>query len=311
MKRVLTAAVLIPVVLAILFKAPLWLFSLVVAAIIVLALHEYLGIVKAAGVQPFRLPTYVVSLLPIGFFLYSFFFTSRHGYLAVPAYAGSFLPDHWFGLLAFGALIFGIPLVLRKDLAMGLASVAASLFGVVYISLPLSLLVDLQVNFIPILTMTLLFSVWAGDIAAYYVGKNFGRNKLAPIVSPNKSREGAAASVVASAAMACLVLHFDREIMDFLFRLEGVDSHLRQVFADLTPRVSVRHALTLGILTNVAAQFGDLFESALKRGAGVKDSGTLLPGHGGLLDRIDALLFAIPVVWYYATQTRILTKIWE
>jgi phosphatidate cytidylyltransferase len=72
--------------------------------------------------------------------------------------------------------------------------------------------------------------------------------------------------------------------------------------------VPTTHIVCLGILANVAAQFGDLFESALKRGAGVKDSGTLLPGHGGLLDRIDALLFAIPVVWYYATQTGLLLK---
>jgi phosphatidate cytidylyltransferase len=77
-------------------------------------------------------------------------------------------------------------------------------------------------------------------------------------------------------------------------------------FSFLKPPTSVPapwHVLIIGILTNIAAQFGDLFESALKRGAGVKDSGTLLPGHGGMLDRIDALLFAVPVVWYYANLT--------
>jgi phosphatidate cytidylyltransferase len=79
----------------------------------------------------------------------------------------------------------------------------------------------------------------------------------------------------------------------------------------MAPPIPLIHILCLGIATNVAAQFGDLFESALKRGAGVKDSGNILPGHGGILDRIDALLFAIPVVWYYAVQTRLLHKIIE
>ena len=311
MKRVLTAVVLIPVVLLIVFKAPLWLFALVVAAIIVLALREYLGIVKAAGIKPFGWLTYAVSLLPIGFFLYSYFYTSRHGYFAVPDYAGHFFPTHWFGLLAVGALIFGIPLVVRKDLAMGLAAAAASLFGVLYIGVSLSLLISLNANFIPTLILFLLLSVWAGDIAAYYVGKNFGRHKLAPIVSPNKTWEGAIASVVASVLVAWLIMHFNPEIMDLSLRLDGVNANLRHAFSASAPRISAVHALALGILTNIAAQFGDLFESALKRGAGVKDSGTLLPGHGGILDRIDALLFAIPVVWYYATQTGLLTKMWD
>jgi phosphatidate cytidylyltransferase len=311
MKRVLTAALLIPVVLLLVFKAPLWLYALVVAVIIVLALREYLGIVKAAGIKPFGWLTYAVSLFPIGFFLYSYSYSSRHGYFVAPDYSGPFFPIHWFGLLAVSTLIFGIPLVIRKDLTMGLAASAASLFGVIYIGLSLSLLISLEANFIPTLTLLLLLSVWAGDIAAYYVGKNFGRNKLAPIVSPNKSWEGAIASVVASVGMAWLVLHFNREILDFVFRLEGANAHLRQLLAGFSPRVGLRHALPLGILTNVAAQFGDLFESALKRGAGVKDSGTLLPGHGGMLDRIDALLFAIPVVWYYATQTGLLTKMYS
>src|SRR6185312_6447496 len=227
MKRVLTAVALIPVVLLLVFKAPLWLFALVVAAIIVLALHEYLGIVKTAGIKPFGWLTYVVSLFPIGCFLYSFFYASRGGYLVIPPYAEAFFPYHWFALLALCVLIFGVPLVLRKDLGMGLAASAASFFGVVYIGVSLSLLIALAASFSPILTLLLLLSVWAGDIAAYYVGKNFGRKKLAPIVSPNKSWEGAIASVLASVAVAWLVLHFAREIMDFALRLHGISAPLR------------------------------------------------------------------------------------
>src|SRR5262249_42784887 len=146
-----------------------------------------------------------------------------------------------------------------------------------------------------ILVILVLFSVWAGDIAAYYVGRGFGKHKLAPVVSPNKSWEGAIASVIGSIALTALVFHFQRQINGLLreeYWLFPYPSWGRQP--------SWVQIVLLGILTNVAAQFGDLFESALKRGAGVKDSGTLLPGHGGVLDRIDALLFAIPVVWYYA-----------
>jgi phosphatidate cytidylyltransferase len=298
MKRVLTAVLLIPVVLLIVFKAPLWLFALVVAAIIVLALHEYLAIVEAAGIRPFKLLTYIAALLPILSFLYGM-------------YRGDFpwiRSVDWGMLVPLMVIVFGVPLVLRKDMSQGLASVAASVLGVLYIGLSLSLLVNLQNDFQIILFLFLLFSVWLGDIAAYYVGKNIGRHKLAPVVSPNKSWEGAIASVLASVTVAFMVMHFRPQIMDFLMRINGADAHTRALFAPMSGPVPTTHIVCLGILANVAAQFGDLFESALKRGAGVKDSGTLLPGHGGLLDRIDALLFAIPVVWYYATQTGLLLK---
>jgi phosphatidate cytidylyltransferase len=305
MKRVLTAVALIPVVLAIVFKAPLWLFALVVAAIILLALHEYLGIADAAGVKSFRWLAYVCSVLPIALFLYAVIVSSfpgqgRHYWFYSPEGA---LNYSWWNLALLSPVIFGIPLVFRKNLAGGLASAAASIFGIFYIGASLSSLIALRSDGVEsILLVFVLFSVWTGDIAAYYVGKNFGRHKLAPVVSPNKSWEGAVASVVASVGMAFLVLHYRHQLNSWFspagsFRFDFGNSY--------TPlgSVSVRHVIVLGILTNVAAQFGDLFESALKRGAGVKDSGALLPGHGGMLDRIDALLFAIPVVWYYANLT--------
>jgi phosphatidate cytidylyltransferase len=152
-----------------------------------------------------------------------------------------------------------------------------------------------------ILIVFVLLSVWAGDIAAYYVGKNFGRHKLAPLVSPNKTWEGAVASLVASVIVAWLVFHF-RGRIDRLFIPH------RLFYMPLGPQAPIQfmHVVVLGIITNAAAQFGDLFESAIKRGAQLKDSGALLPGHGGILDRIDALLFAIPAVWYYAELTQFL-----
>jgi phosphatidate cytidylyltransferase len=296
MKRVLTAAALIPVVLLIVFKAPLWLFALVVAAIALIALHEYLNIVKACAITPMVSLTYLMSLLVIvGFlsmrlYLVHMRFPWRLGIIFSPA------------VLLLLPVIFGAPIAFRKDMQGSLQAAAASSFGVLYIAVSLGLLIPLRHSpgneyLIPFI----LFSVWAGDIAAYYVGRSLGRHKLAPAVSPNKSWEGAIASVFASVAVAALVFHY-REAINPLFR-----EHREQPIS-FSVSLSWVSVLILGLVTNVAAQLGDLFESALKRGAGVKDSGTLLPGHGGMLDRIDALLFAIPVVWYYATFTGLLQQ---
>jgi phosphatidate cytidylyltransferase len=304
MKRVLTAAGLIPVVLLIVFKGPLWLFVLTVAAIIVLALHEYLVMAEAAGLKPFKWPAYIMALLPFVLLWIQGWPGERA--LSKVAFSLLFLPG-WLTVLMAAAVVFGVPLVFRKDLRMGMASCGSSVFGVIYIGVALSLLVCLRVD-TKILVVFVLFSVWVGDIAAYYVGRSLGKHKLAPVVSPNKSWEGAVASVVASVIIAFLVFHF-RYQLTALFSTGWASGTDSWTFYQPLLKTAVLHVIALGILTNIAAQFGDLFESALKRGAGVKDSGTLLPGHGGMLDRIDALLFAIPVVWYYAQLTGFLRPI--
>jgi phosphatidate cytidylyltransferase len=292
MKRVLTAVVLVPVVLLLVFRAPLWLFALGIAALIILTLLEYLNIAETAGLKPFKWLTFIMALVPF-VLLWSEGLPIEQEYNKI-SFDLLFLPS-WLSVFLIAAVVLGIPLVFRKDLKMGLASAASSLFGLVYVAVSLSLLVCLRADaYTKVLLIFVLFSVWAGDIAAYYVGRSIGKHKLAPVVSPNKSWEGAIASVFGSIAFAFLVFYFQPQI-NSLFLVHG---HSTQP--------AWFHIVGLGVLTNVAAQFGDLFESALKRGAGVKDSGTLLPGHGGILDRIDALLFAIPVVWYYANLTSFL-----
>lgn len=121
----------------------------------------------------------------------------------------------------------------------------------------------------------ILVLAFAGDTAAYYIGRRFGKRKLLPEVSPGKTVEGTIGLVAGSIA-GCLLFKL------FLF-----------------PMLPVVHAVVLGLVGSVLGQLGDLSESALKRAAGVKDSGTMLPGHGGILDRLDCLMFITPFVYYY------------
>lgn len=288
MKRVLTALVLIPLVVLAVFRAPLVIFALLVAAIAVLALHEYLNVVKHYGIEPVISMSYAVSILLIA----SIYLVVRND-LFVQAHAS---------ILWLLPLLFGIPVVFRRELRMALAAAAASAFSVLYIAAPLALLILMRRSpFQSVLIVFVLFSVWAGDIAAYYVGKNLGRNKLAPVVSPNKTWEGAVASLLASVAVAMLVFAFERPIASLFSGYSDISpANYSGPHGPMARQAFSFYVIALGIITNIAAQFGDLFESALKRGAQMKDSGSLLPGHGGVLDRIDALFFAIPTVWYYA-----------
>lgn len=291
MKRVLTAVVLVPLVLLVVFRAPIWLFALVVALVAVLTLHEYLNIVKAYGIEPLSWLTYVVILL----FLWAAYLYRDYSVIMSHARQRTFL-QIWTAL-SLSLLIFGMPIIFRRDTKMALAASAVSAFALLYIGLPLGTLILLRNSpFDALFLLFVLLSVWAGDSAAYYVGRTLGKHKLAPIISPKKTWEGAIASVIASVAVAFVIFHFGDALRGWFAQPDGYPVMPRAAWLYL----SIAQVVTLGIVANVAAQFGDLFESAIKRGAQIKDSGSLLPGHGGMLDRIDAMLFAVPAVWYYA-----------
>ena len=183
----------------------------------------------------------------------------------------------WLGLMLFIAL--PVLLLLQRQLAFKAGSFA--LLGLIYISLPLSLLIDLRtrwtdedspLNFtVPLL---LIFTLWVNDTMAYIVGSLIGKTPLSP-VSPKKTWEG----TVGGALLAVMVI---------------------TALAHFTERLSPIHAAAMSFLAASFGTIGDLAESRLKRLAGVKDSGTIMPGHGGFLDRFDSLLFAVVVVWLWA-----------
>jgi phosphatidate cytidylyltransferase len=291
MKRVATAVVLIPLVLLLVLRAPVPLLALVVAAVAVLAVREFLQIVTRYAVQPFVSATCVYVVLLFVF-------------LAVGA-----LGDK--PLLATGAFIYAVGLAAalapfvflalgmsRRELASAYPAAAASVVAFAYIALPLGFLVQVRQMWAgAILLIYLLLVVWAGDTFAYYIGRGFGRHLMAPRVSPKKTWEGAAGSMLGSLLVGGFFLYHAREVSTALLRA-GLIERRDGYFA--LERPQLLSLIFLTVLLNLAAQLGDLVESLLKRGAGVKDSGSLLPGHGGVLDRIDALLFAAPVLWYYA-----------
>jgi phosphatidate cytidylyltransferase len=288
-KRIATAVVLIPIVLLLVLRAPLSVLALVTAAIALLTVHEFLKLTEAYGVQPFWKTTYVfvglffvflaisagTPLLATGFFIYAV------------AVASSLAP-----------FVF-LTLAMRRDQLPGAYSAAAaSVFAFVYIALPLGFLVNLRQQFGgAILVIYLLLVVWAGDIFAYFVGKSVGRYLMAPRISPKKTWEGAVASVIASVAVGATFYHYALPISSALLQAHLIQKRDGIFGLQVAPLLPI---VVLSAVLNVAAQLGDLVESLIKRGAGVKDSGAILPGHGGMLDRIDALLFAAPVLWYYA-----------
>ncbi|HTM35354.1 MAG TPA: phosphatidate cytidylyltransferase [Terriglobales bacterium] len=287
-QRVLTAAVLIPVVLAIVLRAPVPVLAAVAGLVALLAIHELLNLSEGYGIRPLRAPTYIYCAL---FFLILAVHPGNTDLLST----GSFI---YFGICAavFAPFLF-LSLAMRgNELRSGFPSALVAAFAFVYIALPMASLVQLREQWRgAFLLLYLLLLVWAGDIFAYFIGKPLGRHRMSPRISPKKSWEGAVASVVASVGVGILMFRYAQPISTSLMQ-----AHLiKQSGGIFTPKI-LEPVILLSILLNIAAQLGDLVESLIKRGAGVKDSGAILPGHGGMFDRIDALLFAAPVLWAWA-----------
>jgi phosphatidate cytidylyltransferase len=290
LKRVATAVVLIPIVLVLVLRAPVAVLAIVAGIVALLAAHEFLKLSENYQVRPFRAPTYIYIAL---FFLA----------LAIPGYNTPLLTTTIFAagaafLSALAPFFFLTIGMRRQSLSESFPAAATSSLAFAYVALPLACLVQLREQWAgAFLVLFLLLVVWAGDILAYFVGRTIGRHLMSPRISPRKTWEGAAASMAASLAVGYLLFDHARPISEFFLRLHLIEQQGGIFSLQQPPIVPI---LLLSAAINIAAQLGDLVESLIKRGADVKDSGSLLPGHGGMLDRIDALLFAAPLMWYYA-----------
>ncbi len=289
LKRVLTAVVLIPIVLLLVLRAPVPALALVAGVVALLAIHELLKLSEAYEIRPLRWPTYIF----VGLFFLA---------IATPG-ATPLLSTSAFTFTALCAAVLAPFLFLaiamhRTELASAFPAALVSAFAFVYIALPMASLVQLREQWQGgFYLLYLLLLLWAGDVFAYFIGKPFGRHRMSPRVSPNKTWEGAVASVIASVAVGLLMFNYALPISTALLHMDLIE--LRDgVFNNQQP--SLIPVIALSIVLNIAAQLGDLVESLIKRGAGAKDSGAILPGHGGMFDRIDAMLFAAPVLWCYA-----------
>lgn len=278
-KRVATAVVLIPFVVGLVLYASTEVVALALSAVIALAMLEYFALGDAIGHRAYRVWTLICAVLLV----YVRSAAVAAEWLRVPCFFWSDCFRAPLGaahgtddvLMLFVLGIAALTLATKRPLVESLAAAGISSSALLLVAFPLSFAVTLHgVSGIgPKLLLFALVITWAGDTVAYFVGRAVGKHAFAPILSPKKTWEGAVGGFVGSL-------------------LVGV------AFSKWTG-IAMGQMLAMAAVGNVAGQVGDLLESAYKRSAGVKDSGTLLPGHGGILDRIDALILAIPVVCYY------------
>jgi phosphatidate cytidylyltransferase len=261
MTRLLTAAFLIPSAWYLCKRAPFVFFLAAALLLATLAAWECAAIFRHRGSRPFSWLTVAAS------------FGIVAAFAAEPPLAAAV------AVMTGAVLVSATCAMLRRDTPEAmLDTTMTTLFPVFFVGLPFAYVVGLRTipgENGPDLLLLAMLCVTLSDSGAYYAGSAFGSRRMAPVISPKKSWEGAAGGVLASVAGA-VIAHA------WFFR-----------------RLSLAHAVALGVILCAAGIVGDLAESMLKRAAGVKDSSALLPGHGGVLDRVDSLLVAAPVLYYY------------
>lgn len=263
MARVISALIFIPVLLLIIWRGePLYFFWLIFIAAM-LALFEYKNIAAHVGLKAGITP----SLLAASAILSAAYFSQPELVIVV--------------LAALVIVELTVQLFTAQDLAKALPAVAGAVFGVAYIAILGSYLISLRlvpeggIN-LPAKLISLFFLiVFAGDSGAYYTGRSFGKNKLAPRISPGKTVEGVIGGLAAN-VLAVVIAHYT-----------------------FFPQLNLLTAIPLALIMGGLGVIGDLCESLLKRGSHVKDAAHIIPGHGGVLDRLDSILFNAPVLYYY------------
>ncbi len=259
--RVLTSAVLIPILFIVVWLLPREYFAILIIAAAAAGQHEFYTMAKAGGAKPLA-----ATGIVLGGLLIVFAFAS-----AVPLAGGQGMIVALCVLAVLGARLFA-----RGPVDGALTDSAVTLLGIVYVALLFGYQVGIHRSFRGKYWLAFLYLViWASDTGAYYVGTSYGRRRLYEKISPKKSIEGLVGGLAAALVVALLCKLW------------------------LVRSLGALEALVLAFVITAAGTLGDLAESLLKRSVGVKDSGSLIPGHGGILDRMDSMLFAAPVLYYY------------
>jgi phosphatidate cytidylyltransferase len=273
-RRIAFAAVAIPAVAGIAWVGG-WLFASLLSVVGALGAREIYGLARAQGIEPLaRTGMAAAALAPLA----AAATRLAPGYLATLLLAG-------FPVALLAMVVMLVALARRGPASRPLAAVSVTVFGVLYAGVLLSFAMELRhplpgplANDAPV-GMALLFYplvlTWGGDTAAMAAGSAIGGPRMAPVVSPNKTWAGFAGGLAASVALSLV--------------------YAAVVFARAGVTMSVAEAAAIGAAISLAGQLGDVSESLFKREAGVKDSSALIPGHGGVLDRLDSLYFVLPV----------------